>query len=163
MEKYKSWSALNIQLSEMLCDELQGRISYFLTNYRRVHDKHGRAAIRLDGKDLVIFSWIESCRQEYDISLLYKQGVCKSERDAQLKPKWDADCTYSEMDFLDAALRFRSMAIQDALESENYILKILGILDRRVGKRTLSRIKESGEYEGYPDWVKQFYQLRLSV
>ena len=164
MEKYKSWSGLNKRLGEMLCDELKDRISYFLTRYHTVHDSYGRAAIRLDGKELVIFSWIETCHQENDISELYQLDVCKSfdEMEEQLKPKWDRNCTYSEMDFLDAALRFRNMTIKDALESENYIIRILGIMDKRVGNRTLSRIKEFGEYEHYPDWVQQFYKMRLS-
>lgn len=164
MENYKSWSALNKQLTENLCDELKERITFFLTRYHSVHDTYGRAAIRLDGKELVIFSWIEMYHQEIDISKLHKAGVRESynKMEEQLKPRWDADCTYSEMDFLDAALKFRNMAIKDALESENYIIKILAILDKRIGKRTLAQIKKSNEYQQYPAWVRQFYHLRLS-
>ena len=164
MENYKSWSALNKQLTENLCDELKERITFFLTRYHSVHDSYGRAAIRLDGKELVIFSWIEMYHQESDISKLHKAGVHESynKMKEQLKPKWDADCTYSEMDFLDATLKFRNMAIKDALESEDYIIKILAILDKRIGKRTLAQIKKSNEYQQYPAWVRQFYYLRLS-
>ena len=81
----------------------------------------------------------------------------------QLKPLWDQNGIYSETDFLDAVLCFRNLAIQDALASDNYIVKILAIMDRRVGKRTLAKIEESGEYRGYPRWVRQFYELRLAV
>ena len=165
MEEFKSWSRLNKQLSEALCDELKGRITFFLTRYHDVHDTYGRAAIRLDGKELAVFSSSATFQQEYGISALYRLGGCATFAEAkqQLKPKWDAACTYSEMDFLDAALRVRNMTVQDALASENYILKILGILDKRVGQRTLSRIAESGAYKDYPDWVRQFYTLRLSA
>lgn len=55
-----------------------------------------------------------------------------------------------------------SFSIHDALESENYIIKILAILDRRVGKRTLKQIAAEGAYRQYPAWVRQFYELRLS-
>jgi hypothetical protein len=60
------------------------------------------------------------------------------------------------------ALQFPNMIIQDALESENYIIKILAIMDKRVGKRTLLRIIAENKYEIYPAWVRQFYELRLS-
>lgn len=163
MDRYKSWSGLNRQLHDMLCDELKGRVRYFLTRYHTVHDAYGRAAIRLDGRELAVFSWVETYRQERDLA-----ARCTTDRDrsypelaTQLKPKWDADGTYSEMDFLDAALQFRRMPIRDALESENCIIKILAILDRRVGKRTLANIRERGAYEREPDWVRQFYRLRL--
>jgi hypothetical protein len=164
MDKYKSWSGINKLLSEGLCDELKNRITFFLTRYHSVHDSYGRAAIRLDGKELVIFSWVEMYHQEYDISELHKAGVRKpyDEMEEQMKPQWDNNCTYSEMDFLDAALQFRNMTIKDALESENFIIKIFAILDKRIGKRTLAQIKERNEYMSYPVWVQQFYQLRLS-
>jgi len=53
------------------------------------------------------------------------------------------------------------MSIQAALQSENYIIRILAVMDRRVGKRTLMRIAADKEYEKYPVWVQQFYELRL--
>ena len=59
MDHYKSWSGLNNWLNECLCEELKGRITYSLTRYHKVHDSYGWAAILLDGKELVRFSWIE--------------------------------------------------------------------------------------------------------
>ncbi|MDN0033813.1 hypothetical protein QVN85_12965 [Oscillibacter valericigenes] len=164
MEKYKSWSGLSKQLTDSLCDALKSRITFFLTRYHSVHDSYGRAAIRLDGKELVVFSWVEMYHQEADTSELWKVDRQRpyDEMVEELKPKWDADCTYSEMDFLDAALTFRNMSIKDALDSENYIIKILVILDKRIGKRTLDQIKTANEYLQYPPWVQQFYHLRLS-
>ena len=79
----------------------------------------------------------------------------------EMKPTWDEICTYCEWDFLSAVLEFRNLSIQDALNSEDYIVKILAILDKRVGKRTLQKIKEAGEYKKYPDWARQFFELRL--
>lgn len=164
MEKYKSWSGLSKQLTDSLCDALKSRITFFLTRYHSVHDSYGRAAIRLDGKELVVFSWVEMYHQEADTSELWKVDRQRpyDEMVEELKPKWDADCAYSEMDFLDAALTFRNMSIKDALDSENYIIKILAILDKRIGKRTLDQIKTANEYLQYPPWVQQFYHLRLS-
>ena len=68
MDHYKSWSGLNKWLCECLCEELKDRITYFLTRYHKVHDSYGRAAILLDGKELVCFSWIEQYRQEQQVA-----------------------------------------------------------------------------------------------
>ena len=83
MKHYKSWAGLNKQLSQLLCAELKGRISYFLTRYHDVHNAYGRAAIRLDGRELVCFSWIEMYQQEADVHRdgieerkLYHQNFC---------------------------------------------------------------------------------------
>lgn len=102
--------------------------------------------------------------QEYDVSSTHQNGKGPSYEDAtaQIKPKWDADCAYCEMNFLNAALQFRSLSIQDALEAENYIIKILAIMDKRVGQRTLSKIAADEVYLQYPEWVRQFYELRLA-
>ena len=59
MEHYRSWADLNRRLTDLLCDELKGRLSYFLTRYHKVHNAYGRAAICLDKKELVCFSWVE--------------------------------------------------------------------------------------------------------
>ncbi len=164
MDHYKSWGGLNKQLCFYLCDELKERVTYFLTRYHKVHNSYGRAAIWLDGQELICFSWIEMYYQENDISKLINEGQESSynEMIATMKPKWDSDCTYYEMDFLDAALKFRNMKIADALQSNNYIIKILAIMDSRVGKRTLMRIAEDKEYRQYPKWVQQFYELRCT-
>lgn len=71
MTHYKSWSGLKKQLSETLCDTLINRVIYFLTRYHDVHNSYGRAAILLDGKEMVCFSWIEMYYQERDITPLY--------------------------------------------------------------------------------------------
>lgn len=165
MEKYKSWSDLQKQLNDRLCPELRGRVTYFLTRYHDVHNAYGRAAIRVDGEEMVCFSWIEQCHQEEAIAETMRQqpeseyGQIRQE----LKPEWDKNCTYCEMDFLDAVLRFRSMTIQEALRSENLLIRVLAILDRRVGRRTLRQIGSEKAFENEPQWVRQFYELRFSA
>lgn len=163
MNHYKSWSGLNKQLSDFLCEPLKDKITYFLTRYHDVHNSYGRAAVLMDKTELVDFSWIEGYEQEYAESRLYANGISRKEREEILKAEWDKNCTYSEMDFLSAATEFLQMPISDALNSDNYIIRIFAILDKRVGSRTLQAIKSESSYETLPDWVKQFYELRFSV
>lgn len=160
MNHYKSWAGLNKQLNQLLCEELKGRISYFLTRYHDVHNAYGRAAIRLDGRELVCFSWVEMYRQEADVAKQWEKTGEWDYNSKELKEKWDLNKTYYEMDFLDAALKFIQMPVEAALESDNYIIKIFAILDRRVGKRRLKEIFDDVGYKSYPEWVRQFYELR---
>ena len=165
MDHYKSWAGLNKWLNECLCEELKGRISYFLTRYHKVHDSYGRSAILLDGKELVCFSWIEMYRKEAAVHEVWSRDKSQSWHGLYegMKPQWDAACVYDDFDFLRAVLEFRNLSIQDALESDNYIIKILAILDKRIGKRTLRKLTQAEEYRAYPAWVRQFYDLRLGM
>lgn len=163
MNHYKSWGYLNKQLADLLCDELKERVSYFLTRYHKVHNSYGRAAICLDQKEQVCFSWIEMYHQESDLHKVWEETGIWDNNDLQLKKKWDENATYYDMDFLSAATSFLQMPIKEALNSDNYIVRVFAILDRRIGKRTLRKIKEDGAYQSYPFWVKQFYDLRLKT
>ena len=71
------------------------------------------------------------------------------------------DVTFSDCDFLSAATEYLQLSIKDALESENYLIKVFAIMDRRVGKRTLEKIRNANLYKEYPEWVQQFYRLRM--
>ena len=117
----------------------------------------------LDGKELVCFSWIEQYRQEQQVAAKHNENRSKDwfELYEEMKPGRAENCTLCEWDFLSAVLEFRNLSIQDALNSEDYIIKVLAILDKRVGKRTLLKIKDTEEYKKYPEWVRQFYELRL--
>lgn len=162
MTHYKSWKYLNNELTDRLCKGLRGRITYFLTRYHEVHNAYGRAAIQLDGKLLAVFTWNNSYLLEYAEDALFKNNAPKEEYQ-RLDREFAEKGILPEYEFLRAAVDFLQMPIADALNSENYIIKIFAIMDKRVGKRTLQKLAESEEYKSYPDWVRQFYELRLSL
>lgn len=174
--KYKSWGYLKKQMSDLLCEKLKGRIAYFFTNYHEVHNSYGRATINYDKKELVAFSWVEMYEQERDVSEKYKEmdhvpsaledfdGMLKTYRqvhDALLKEKWLPNCTLYEEDFIEAITVYLKTNIKDSLSSENYLLRIFAYMDRRVGKRTLIKIKD--EVGVLPEWVRQFYRIRCEA
>jgi len=160
---YKSWSKLNKQLSALLCDELKDHLSYFLTRYHKVHNSYGRAAIRLDNRELVCFSWVEMYQQEQDLHEIQRETGAWDDNDPGLKSRWDANAVYHDMDFLTAAASFLQMPILEALDSDNRIIRIFAIVDRRIGKRTLQKVRASEDYQNLPAWVRQFYDLRLGI
>jgi hypothetical protein len=163
MNHYKSWSDVRKRLDSLLCEKLKDRVDYFLTHYNKVHDAYGRAAIRLDGKDIVCFSWINMYIQEEDLSEQIKNKGYWDYNDPELVAKWAQEGTYCEGDFLEAALDFLNLPIDEALNNESYLIRLFAIMDRRVGKRTLKRIVDEKVYLEYPKWIRQFYELRLSA
>ncbi len=161
MHHYKSWSGLDRQLLDRLCDPLKGRITYFFTSYHDVHNAYGRAAIHLDGQELVGFTWMDRYRQEANEAKLYRQTGVSDPFSPALQEKWQTEATLSDHDFLSAATQYLQLSIDDALIHPSYLIRVLAILDGRVGKRRLQTICDAGEYLQLPAWVKQFYTLRL--
>ena len=174
--KYKSWSNLKKQMNDLLCDSLKDKISYFYTSYHEVHNAYGRATINVCKKEIVAFSWMERYAQQRDIIEQYKktdndpsmlvncEGSIKAYETANAmatKEKWMPNCTLCEADFINSLTIYLKTDIVTALHSENYLLRVFAYMDRRVGKRTLLKIKD--EVESLPEWVKQFYRIRCEV
>lgn len=153
-----SWSAMRKYLeNEMLCDSLKGRVRYFLTKYPNMDDC-GHFEVFIDGKSAKIFS------MDYAASQLHKN----SDNDATLwqnfwaqKGNEQEHQQFDDGDFANALKLYRSSDILSALSSENSIVRMFAVLDRRVGKRTLKPLKDSISEQ--PDWLQAFYSLRLSA
>ncbi|MDI3478508.1 MAG: hypothetical protein PWQ59_2033 [Thermoanaerobacterium sp.] len=62
---------------------------------------------------------------------------------------------------MESAERFLNASIEESLESDNTIIKVLALIDRRVGKRIISDLKDSIENES--KLVRYFYQLRYEA
>ncbi|EQB88591.1 hypothetical protein J2Z44_003587 [Clostridium punense] len=131
------WSKTKKRLESFLCDSLKSRVEYFCSNYR-MHDGIGRAYITVDGKEVY--------------------SMCTLKRDYYRAP---VEGTYSQVEFIDTAWSYFNTPIEECLQTQNPLLKILVVLDRRVGKRTLINMKESIDNE--EDIVKYFYKLRCSA
>jgi len=48
-----------------------------------------------------------------------------------------------------------------SIQSNNPIVRMFAILDRRIGKRTLEKLKDTLAEQ--PEWLKQFYILRFEA
>jgi len=66
---------------------------------------------------------------------------------------------YCPYDFGIALDEFLSHSISDFLKSDDWLVRMLAILDRRAGKRTLGKIKPS--INNLPEWLRYFYHLRF--
>ena len=162
-----SWSGMRKYLeSEMLAESLHGRIRYGCTSYPGMDGCHV-IEICVDGKQLKRFSW--ETVNTYFIDNGYKEnskpyGYFEYWQDFfRLLDKIPITerTEYTDEEFCKALTTYRNQDIKDSINSENPLIKMFAILDRRVGKRTLNDIKEMSEY--YPEWLKKIYELRISA
>ena len=61
--------------------------------------------------------------------------------------------------FYNAFAEFDQQSIEMSVKSENLIVRIFAVLDRRVGKRRLALMKETIAEE--PDTFREFYAIRM--
>ena len=69
--------------------------------------------------------------------------------------------TFDQKAFYEAFGIFDNQSIEKSLVSKNPLVRILALLDRRLGKRRLLALEESMEQE--LDWVRAFYVIRMQA
>lgn len=68
---------------------------------------------------------------------------------------------YTDNEFCDALEQYRNQEIQVSISSSNPLVKMFAILDRRIGKRTLNRLRE--EIDAQPLWLQELYKIRMEA
>ncbi len=157
-----TWSKMRSKLeNDYLADSLKGRISYFATSYGKCPDHHGRAAILLDGKQIVSGSYYE---QWSKAPLLPKDETLETRLTAEFPFMDDTALKFGQFDqrcFYAAFNEFDNQSIEKSLSSENLLVRIFALLDRRVGKRTLEKLKAGISAEG--EIFRLFYNIRAEA
>lgn len=141
---------------ESICDCLKGRIKYFVTLYRESHDGwEGRISVSVDGKELFrsnTFEWRRFLFQKWE------NGNKDQEKIAIESHNEGIVDLYS---FYKAFYFYQNHCINESLTSEDPLIRLFAILDKRVGKRTLYKLEESSYIQ--PQWLQFFYRLRLEA
>ncbi len=156
-----SWSGMRKYLEkEMLADSLKGRIRYGCTKYICMEGSR-IFEVCIDDKQVKRFSWetLQTYLKENGDNE-YERSWCQLwyyVRDNSVESR----DVYVDIDFCDALTEYRNQDIKISLQSNNPIVRMFAILDRRVGKRTLEKLKESVAEQ--PEWLKRFYLLRLEA
>lgn len=156
-----TWSGIRKRLEEdLLAECLRGRIQYFCTSYSKCPDHEGRVAVRFDGREIFksdYFEFYAGC-DRHDIEL--RKSFPKIAK--RWKIAYNAalrDGCFDQKCFYSAYREFNAHSIIENLNSKNSIVRMLAILDRRVGKRQL--LKLIGKIDEEPEWLRQFYLIRL--
>lgn len=158
----KRWSNIRKKLEiEYLAKSLQGHIEYYATSYSKSPDHVGRAAIRYDGKEIIkgcywnnwlkagLFPKDETYAKRMRTEMAYiddtvlKLGV------------FDQCCFYASF------AEFDNQSIEASLKSDDLIVRIFAVLDRRIGKRRLELMKETISSE--PETFQTFYAIRAKA
>lgn len=160
-----SWSGMRKYLEhEMLAEGLKGRIRYGCTTYVGMDGCH-IFEIRIDDEQVKRFSW------ETVNTYFINNGCKENSHPIGQAEYWDEfwklldeiplqfRTEYTDGEFCDALEKYRNQRIQDSIYSENPLIRMFAILDRRIGKRTLANIKNS--IADQPEWLQKFYRLRL--
>lgn len=149
---------------EMLAAPLQGRVRYNCTRYVGMDNCH-IFEVYIDDKVIKRFSW------ETVNSYFIDQGLKQNNDPVGIQEYWDGFWSllddipleyrteYTDDEFCGALEEYRNQKIQDSINSENTLVRMFAVLDRRLGKRTLQKAKEA--ITDQPDWLKSFYRLRL--
>ena len=162
-----SWSGMRKYLEqEMLADSLKGRIRYGCTRYVGMDGCH-IFEVCIDNVQVKRFSW--ETVNTYFINSGYTVNSTPSGIGEYWAEFWellekypiDRRTEYTDGEFCEALECYRNQDIENSIHSLNPIVRMFAILDRRVGKRTLGKIK--GEVENLPEWVKRFYNLRCEA
>lgn len=68
---------------------------------------------------------------------------------------------YTDEEFCTALECYRSQSIELSIQSPDPIVRMFAILDRRLGKRTLLKLKDN--IDDQPELLRQFYMLRIEA
>jgi hypothetical protein len=131
------WSKLKATVESRFADELRGRVRLHTTEYRH-YSSQGRAWITIDGEEIInmpaSIDWQLMDKEEKDSRL----GLRRLSRAVRVYPE---------------------LSINEILNSEDSVVRAIGMLDRRLGKRRLAKLDVSDE----PPLVKILYLVRCEA
>lgn len=175
----QSWTGLRKTLEQdLLCPALRGRVQYFLTHYHGAPDGYGRFCVRVDGREYVMANPYDYCVQGYPA----QENRLKAQRQVPQRVWSGRETLYEaenqaveseieaqamedgvfELWFVTRAIRaYTQSPIGESLTSPDPLVRLFAVLDRRVGRRTLTQL--AGEVDAQPAWLQFFYRLRLDA
>lgn len=158
----KKWSKTRNKLeTEYLAESLKGHIQYYVTTYKKSHDREGRASIRFDGKEILQGNYYNQWNKS---NLIPKDGKYE-ERMMFDNPFVDDTALelglFDQRNFYSAFDEFDNQSIERSLSSENLLVKIFALLDRRTGKRRLKNLKLTIHSES--PVIQMLYQIRTNA
>ena len=155
-----TWSGIRNKLeTEYLAISLRGHIQYFVTTYSKSPDHEGRAAIRYNGKEIIKGNyWNQYVKahlfpKDDTYERRMHEGFPFIDNTALKLGVFDQRCVYQAFE------EFDNQIIDKSLVSDNLIVRIFAILDRRIGKRRLISMRNF--MEDQPPVFQEFYAIRV--
>ena len=157
-----TWSGIRKKLeTDYLAPSLRGHLQYYATSYSRSPDHEGRAAIRYDGREILRGCYWNNWSKAAEFSRDEKWKTRMTAENAYLDDVALRLGVFDQRCFYRAFEEFACQSIEQSLASENLLIRIFAVLDRRVGKRRLRRIQQDIPKE--PATFQLFFALRAQA
>ncbi|QCI85946.1 hypothetical protein FA707_02755 [Vagococcus zengguangii] len=162
-----TWTKAKKQLKSLTCDSLQGRLDFHIINYRKAHDQLGRAVITLDKEEIFNMCTLTTEAKEFEKTLALSEYLNEDELEQNTsielqqlaQQELAKEGVFAQYDFFEALARYFNESIEESLTSDHDLVKLLSLIDRRVGKRTLVKLADTIDTESA--LVQQFYYIRM--
>jgi hypothetical protein len=145
------WSQLRKRIEDLLADSVRKRVQIGSTAYVKSGD--GRGWISIDGQEILVMTWTNA--ESWSIAA-DQEGRAQF---AKARDQAHANNMFSRREWHDALFDYLSLSIEDILTSDNLLIRAIGILDARLGKRRLKKIDVSQEHK----LVQKLYSLRCDA
>ena len=145
------WSGMRKKLEQdYLAEPLRGHIRYFVTTYKHSPDHEGRVAILLDDREIFGGNYWDAWPDE----ILYPD----EDPFVMMMQCYEG---LNQRDFYEAFHLFDTQPVQQSLCSENRIVRLFAVLDRRVGRRTLMKLRDSLSTQ--TPAFRKLYEIRMQA
>ena len=142
------WSKLRKQVEDMFADSIKGRVQLHTTGYHKAHDEWGRHWITIDGREIA------------NMPHFYEWRLRNYIDQPNLPNGFAGYMSLFAKGGLGLAMNlYLTMSINDILGSQNVLVRAIGMLDRRLGKRRLGDL----ELENAHPLVRLFHHVRCEA
>ena len=170
MSHKMQWSKLKHHIESLFAESVKGRVGLHSTRYRTMHDSDGRSWITLDGKEIInmVYWWkwdLERWKREQiltreaDVNDQQNPDESQKRLTREAKKSLASDSFFWQGNLGEALHQYLSLSIDEIVYSSNVIIRALGMLDARFGRRRLKAMDVSNE----PELVKTLYAFRCHV
>lgn len=165
------WSQLKKRVESLFADAVKGRVELHTTAYHKASDLMGRAWLTIDGKEIVNMCSIKAIMAESrETARLMQETGCKDytnpdQREGiyraidQAKANVQEQGIFARFDFHNSLAVYLDLSMNEILASPNPIIKAIGMLDRRFGKRRLASMDAAQEHS----LVRRLYSFRCEA
>lgn len=161
------WSKIKKNIESGFSDSLAGRVKIYTTSYGSdldVKELYNRGWITVDGVEVVNFStpdafFIHGRDLNATTPTNYPANAVKKEYVNRTSNHLSEKGEFSKFDLTFCCSSFMSMSIKDAMEHESPIIRMLCVLDKRLGKRRCILMSQK---ELHP-LVRYFLDIRMEA
>lgn len=175
------WSKLKNKVESFLCDKLKGRIELHAAVYRKYHDGPRRVWFTFEKKEILSAADVtyavkheklyQQIKEEKKLKGIpynrdWKVMFNSQERQELVKASDDVEeilikeSIFSSYHLYESFKMYSSLSIDEAVKSENSIIRAFSMFDRRLGKR---RLKELTFPQNTHPLIINCYKIRCDV